>query len=157
MPRLIADGEVRITYAPTIDDEDAPTVAEVETGGTDLTPFLSSLDTPLEGEATPSADLSTAFNKTVAGTFGGEMVGEFYRDDTADDAWDLLPRNTTGYVTIRRFGGSAVAIAAADVVEVWPVRVITESPSPLNRGAVQMFTVNFATLDEPTLDAVVAA
>ena len=156
MARLIADGEVRITFAPTVTDPAAPTVAQVETAATDLTPFLSSLDTPLDGEAVPSSDLSDAFNKTVPGTFGGEMIGELYRDDTADVAWTLLPRNTLGYVVIRRFGGSDVAIVATDVVEVWPVRVITRSPSPLSRGAVQMFNVNMATLDSPSQDVVVA-
>jgi hypothetical protein len=157
MARLIADGEVRIHFAPAVADLDAPTIAEIVTAGDNITPYLSSLDTPLEGEAVPSADLSSAFNKTVPGTFGGEMIGEFYRDDTADDAYDLLPRNTLGYVVVRRFGGSTVELTAADVVEVWPVRVITRSPSPLSRGTVQMFTVNMATLDDPVVDAVVTA
>lgn len=158
MARLIADGEVRIQFVPgenAIADPDAPTAVEINTG-TDVTPHLASLDTPLEGEAVPSADLSSPFDKTVAGTYGGSMNGEFYRDDTADTAWGLFPRNTTGFFVIRRFGGSDVPIAATDEVEVWPIRVITRSPSPMTRNTVQMATVNFATLDEPSLEAVVA-
>lgn len=157
MPRTIADGEVRITFGPTVANIAAPTVAEAETGAVDITPFLRSLDTPLEGEAVDSSDLSSAFNKTSPGRFGGSMNGSMYRDDTTDTAWDTFPRNTTGYVIIRRFGGSDVLIAAADVVEVWPVRVITQSPTSLDSGNIQMFTVEFATIDEPDLDAVVAA
>jgi hypothetical protein len=156
MARTIADGEVRATYAPTVANTSAPTVAEVETAGTDITPFLSSLDTPLDGDAPDSSDLASAFNKSVAGTFGGGATGTFYRDDTTDTAWTTFPRLDEGYITIRRFGGSGVAMVATDDVEVWHVRVITRSPATLDRNSVQMFTVDFATLAEPVMDAVVA-
>jgi len=156
MVRVISDGEVRMTFAPAVAIITAPTVAEVETAGTDITPFLSSLDTPLDGEAVDSSDLASAFNKSVAGTFGGGMDGTFYRDDTTDTAWTTFVRNTTGFITIRRFGGSTVLMTIADVVEVWPVRVITRSPATMDRNNVQMFTVNYATTGEPELAAVVA-
>lgn len=157
MARTIADGEVRLYWVPSggISDTSAPTVAEI-TAGTELTGFLSSLDTPLDGESVDASDLSTAFNKSVPGTFGGGATGSFYRDDTTDTAWDTLPRLTEGFIVIRRFGGSTVAIAIADEVEVWPLRVITRSPAALDRNNVQMFTVDFATTDEPVLNAVVA-
>jgi len=155
MPRTIADGEVLINFAPAIADTDAPTTVEL-TAGVDVTPWLSSLDTPLDGDSVDSSDLSSAFNKTVAGTYGGGATATFYRDDTTDTAWDLLPRNTTGYIVIRRFGGSEVAWTAADVAEVWYVRVITESPATMDRNNVQTFDVDFAVLEEPVLDAVVA-
>lgn len=161
MARRIYDGEIRVYWVPglaTITNLSAPTVASITTTGEDVTPFLASLDTPLEGEAAPSPDLSSAFDKTVAGTFGGNVTAEMYREDLAADdlAWPLFIRNATGYLVIRRFGGSTVAIAVADEVEVWPVRVITRSPAAAERGAVQTFNVSFAALDDPVLDAVVA-
>lgn len=161
MARRIYDGEIKIQWVPGlagITVLTAPTVAQIN-AGTDVTEFIANLSTPLEGEAAPSADLSSAFDKTVAGTFGGMITAEAYREDLAadDDAWPLFVRNATGYFVIRRFGGSAVAFAAAQIVEVWPVRVITRSPADAERGAVQTFTVNFAALDEPELAAVVAA
>lgn len=157
MARTIADGVVRISWVQTISSLSAPTTTELN-AGTVISSELQSLDTPLDGEAVPSPDLSSAFRKTVAGTFGGEATGEFYRnDDGVDAAWALFSRNDTGYIVIRRFGGSDTAWTAADDVEVWPTRVITKSPAQMSAdGSVQMFTVNFATLDEPTLNAVVA-
>lgn len=159
MARLIADGEVRIEWVPgegTIASPAAPTTIELATGQ-DVTPELGSLDTPLEGEAVPAPDLSSAFQKTVAGTFGGSITANMYRnDDGSDVAWNLFDRNVTGYFVIRRFGGSDVAIATTDDVEVWPVRTITRSPNGLDTGVVQGFTANFAALDEPTMDGVVA-
>lgn len=161
MARLIADGEVRVEWVPGedgISDPSAPTTAELATGQ-NVTEELASLSTPLEGEALPSPDLSSAFQKTVAGTFGGSVEAEMYRnDDGSDVAWVLFERNVTGWFVVRRFGGSDVAIATSDEVECWPVRCITRSPSDMDAGgSIQMFNSAFATLDEPTMDAVVAA
>ena len=154
MARVIADGEVKINWVVTISAVTQPTTTEIS-AGTEVTPYLQSLDTPLDGDAVDASDLSTAFNKSVAGTFGGGASADMYRDDTTDTAYAAFPRNTTGYMVIRRFGGSDTAWAAADEVEVWPLRVITRSPSTMDRNTVQMFSVDFATLDEPTLNAVV--
>lgn len=159
MARLIADGEVRIEYVTgetAISDMSAPSLGTELNAAVNITPFLASLDTPLEGESVPSPDLSSAFDKTVAGTFGGSMSAEMYRDDTTDTAWTTFPRNETGFMVIRRFGGSDTALAQSDEVEVWKVRCISRSPASLDRGGVQMFTATFATLDEPELAATVA-
>lgn len=157
MPRLINDGEIKVAFLTTIANTAAPTTTEI-TAGDDITGFMQSLDTPLDGDAVPASDLSSAFRKTVAGQYGGDVTMEMYRESTTDAAYVLFPRNTTGYLVIRRFGGSDVAFAAADEVEVWNVRVITRSPATASAdGSVQMFTVNCATLDEPVEDAVVAA
>ncbi len=153
MPRVIGNGEVRIVWATTVTPS-APTAAEIG-AGTVITPFVSSIDTPLDGDAPDASDLSSAFNKTVAGKFGGNVNATMYRDDTTDTAYDLFPRGTTGYLVIRRFGGSSAAIVATDEVEVWNLRVITRSDQTLDDGSVQMFTVNFAAIDEPSIDVAV--
>lgn len=155
MPRVISNGEVQIHWVPTISDPTAPTVAEIG-AGTDITGFISSLDTPLDGNAPDASDLSSAFNKTVAGKFGGNVSSQMYRDDTTDTAFALFPRGTTGYIVIRRFGGSSVAIAMGDDVDVWNLRVITRSDVALDDESVQAFMVDFAALDEPDIGATVA-
>ena len=155
MSRVIADGEVLINFAPTIASVAAPTTTEL-TAGVDITPFLSSFDTPLDGDAVDSSDLSSAFNKTVAGTYGGNITAEMYRDDTTDTAWTTFDRSVEGYFVIRRFGGSGVAWTIADSAEVYHVRIITKSPGSLDRNSVQMFNVDAAVLDEPELAAVIA-
>jgi len=155
MARTIADGEVLINFAPTIADPAAPSLTEL-TAGTDVTPFMSTFDTPLDGDAVDSADLSSAFNKTVAGVYGGNIQSEMYRDDDGTDAaWALFDRDTDGYFVIRRFGGTTTAWTNLDDAEVYHVRIITKSPTGLDRNSVQMFTIDAAVLDEPVLDAVV--
>lgn len=155
MSRTIADGEVLINFAPIVANTAAPTVAELG-AGTDVTPFLSTIDTPLDGDAVDSSDLASAYNKTVAGTYGGNISAEMYRDDTTDTAWTTFDRNVEGYFVVRRFGGSGTAWAVADSAEVYHVRIITKSPGTLDRNNVQMFSVDAAVLDEPVLTAVVA-
>ncbi len=155
MPRTIADGVVLVNFAPVVANTSAPTVAELG-AGFDVTPFLSSIDTPLDGDAVDSSDLASAFNKTVAGTYGGNITADLYRDDTTDTAWTTFDRNVVGYFVIRRFGGSGVAWNIADPAEVFYVRIITKSPGTLDRNNVQMFSVDAAVLEEPVLTAVVA-
>lgn len=156
MVRVIADGEVKVAFVSGgVTTKTAPTLAQI-TGGTEITSFLQSLDTPLDGESVDSSDLSSAFNKNVAGTYGGGASATMYRDDTTDTAWTTFPRNTTGDLVIRRFGGSDVAFATGDAVEVWPVRVITRSPATMDRNSVQSFSVDFATTDEPELISTIA-
>lgn len=153
MSRVIPDGEVRIHAVTTIANIQAPTQAEVQ-AGTDITPYLASMDTPLDGNRVPAGDLSTAFRITAAGKFGGDITMDVHRGTTgADDtAYDLFPRGTETNIVIRRFGGSTVNLATADVVEVWPVRVVTRSPAPLEEEALQMSTVDMAATAEPAID-----
>ena len=158
MARVIPDGEVRISEVATIADTTAPTAAEIA-AGTDITPFIQSIETPLEGNRVPSGDLASAFRKTSPGKFGGDVTMDIHRGTVAldDTAYDLFPRDTQTHIVIRRFGGSTVAIIAADVVEVWPVRVVTRSPHSLEEEALQMVTVDMAATDAPDIDVAVAA
>ena len=64
MPRTIVDGEIRVTFNSTLGDKDSPSAAQVE-GDLNVTPYLRSIDTPLEGEAVDASDISTAFNVTA--------------------------------------------------------------------------------------------
>lgn len=156
MARVIPDGEVRISEVATISNIQAPTAAEIG-AGTDITPYIASIDTPLEGNRVPSGDLSSAFRKTSPGKFGGDITMDIHRGTLAadDTAYDLFPRDTQTNIVIRRFGGSGTAIAAADVVEVWPIRVVTRSPHALEEEALQMVTVDCAATDEPAIDVAV--
>ena len=156
MSRVIADGEVRISEVATIADTTAPTAGEVA-AGTDITPFLQSADTPVEGNRVNSGDLSTAFRITAPGKFGGDLTMEIHRGTIAadDTAYDLFPRDTVTHIVVRRFGGSGVAMATSDVVQVYPVRVVSRSPHPLDEESLQMVSVDFATTAAPDIDVTV--
>ena len=157
--RITPDGYTKVHIVDTIASAAAPTLVEI-TAGTEVTPFLTpaGIDTPEEGTDADISSLASVRDFSIPATIGGDLVAEFYRDDTADDAWDAMPYNQVTNLVIARFGGSDTdnAIQAADVVEVWPVRVSQRSVSRLTRGEAQRFTVRFALSGDPTLDAVVA-
>ena len=157
MSRVIPDGEVRISEVSTISDTTAPTQAEL-LAGTDITPFVQSIDTPQEGNRVNASDLSSAFRITAPGKFGGDMSMEVHRGTVAGDdvAYDLFTRDTVTHVVVRRFGGSSVAMATSDVVEVYPIRVVSRSPHALEEEALQMVSVDMATTAEPDIDVTVA-
>ena len=159
MPRITPDGYSKVWFTTTIVSIAAPTLVEIELGE-ELTPFLTrtGIDTPEEGTDADSSSLASPRDFSVPATIGGDIVGELYRDDTADDAWDALARLTEGYLVIARFGGGGTdnAIAVADVVEVYPVRVSQRSPARLTGGETQRFVTRFALSTDPNLAATVA-
>jgi len=157
--RITPDGYTKVHIVDSIASLAAPTLAEIG-AGTEVTPFLTpaGLDTPEEGTDADSSSLASARDFSIPATIGGDIVGEFYRDDTSDDAWTAMPRLQVTNLVIARFGGSGAdnAIATTDTVEVWPVRVSQRSNSRLTRGEALRFVVRFALSGDPELAAVVA-
>lgn len=161
MARRGSTGEIRVMYVPSIANKAAPTATEVG-AGTNLTPDMlrDGLDTPLSAQTLDAGDAADKYNATVPDTYGGDPVtytGHRHAKDTDDDsvAWSTLVRGTGGYIVVRRNGGSDVAIAANDVVEVWPIEVISRAPSTIG-SQTQRFTATCAVPSTPELDAVVA-
>lgn len=160
MARFIPDGVLEVVLAPDVDDMEAPTLAEV-TAGTRVTGFLRAMSTPLEGSIVDTPDVSSRFNKTVSGTYGGQEASmEFYRDDTQenDTAWNLLPRGTTIYAIIARRGGTGTngIIDTGDYVDVWELEVVTRNPADYSRNEPTGFMCSFAVPEEPVEDVQVA-
>lgn len=153
-------GEIRVWFVPTIANTSAPTVAEIN-AGTDLTPFLrrDGLTTPQAGSTIDSSDASSRFNKTAPGTYGGDPLSiQLKRDSVpgSDTAYAALPRDTAGYVVVRRFGGSALAPAASQKVEVFTGTVISREMAAIGDNEVQRFTVMFSVEAVPVDSATVA-
>ena len=161
MARKGSTGEIRVWFVPTITSTAAPTVAEI-TAGTDLTPFLTrdGLDTPQGAETIDVSDASSRQNKSAPGTYGGDVITlKCHRDsvNADDDAWTTLVRGTEGYIVVRRFGGSSVAVAASQKVEVYPGEVSTRQPDPIAANEDQKFTTQFAVNGAINDSATVAA
>lgn len=159
MGRVIPNEETWVGFTDTIAAADLePTAAEV-TACTDVTPFLMSLNASSQGNQVPTPSFDTLFETSIPGTSQATFQADFYRDDDDDVAWDLLPRKTEGYFIVSRFGGSGTdqKPIAADIVEVWPVRVTSRTAASMQNNAVQTFSVSCAVNIEPNEAAVVAA
>jgi hypothetical protein len=164
MARTGTTGVLALRFVPSIANKAAPTVAEIN-AGTDLTALLvrDGLTTPLEGNTIDVSDVSSSYNSTAAGTYGGQPVGVKLLRDTvsgSDTGWSTLPRLTSGFLVVRRFGGatnaSGDAFASAQRVEVWPITVLSREMMQIAENEAQKFEVKCAVTSAPNDSAVVA-
>lgn len=123
-------------------DYSAPTETEIATA-VDVTPFLMSLNASTQGNVVPTPSFDTLFETSIIGTSQATFAADFYRDDVVDTAWETLPRGEVGYFIISRFGGSGVdqMPMAGDIVEVWPVNVVSRTATNMQNNTVQSFSI----------------
>jgi len=162
MARGIGAGIAELWYVATIAIYTAPTTTELN-AGVDLTGFLTDggLTTPFAGSVVDGADMSSAFNKTSSGTYGGQpLTAEFFKDlvQGSDTAFTTLPRGTVGYFAIvRRPLAAKSTFAIADFVDIWPMDVITADDLPIQRNELQRFMTECAVTDVPAIDFALVA
>lgn len=159
MARVIPNEQTWVGFATTIVAADLePTAAEV-TAATNLTPLLMGINAASQGNTVPTPSFDSLFETSIIGTSQATFSADFYRDDVNDDAWEALPRGTAGYFIISRFGGSGTdqKPIAGDVVEVWPVTVVSRTAANMANNTVQTFTITCSVNIEPNEAAVVAA
>lgn len=169
MSRTRSDGVVKLTYVAALADPTEATLDEAN-NGVHLHDLLrpDGLDIPQAGQTIDNADAGSSFDKTGRGTYGGSNgTVQLYRDaEVAGDlGWDTLPRGTTGYFIVGRFGGSdgtnadpaQNAYAVGDRIEIVPIDVTTRFMQPIARNQMQRCTVNFSIPDEIHDDAVIVA
>lgn len=161
MSKYVSDGIIRLYYCADLDNTAAPALSEIA-AGTELTSFMMSLDTPLEGSVVDAATADSAYNSTVAGTYGGQPVtGEFTRDQVQanDTAWNTLAFRTEGYLIIARRGGGGAnnALQAGDKVDVFNIDVSSRNPVAYGRNELAKFALGAAVLTPPVFDATIVA
>lgn len=164
MSRIASTGVIAAKFVPTIASIAAPTTAEI-TAGTDLTPLLTrdGLTTPSDGSTIDVAGANNRYNATASGSYGGQPITiKMFRDTVSgtDLGWTTLPRQTQGYLVIRRFGGttnsSGDAFASGQKVEVWPIDVLSRTMLPIADNEAQKFEVQCAVPSAPNDNATVA-
>lgn len=159
MSKFIPNGRCWIGFTATLtnvaDDTDplVPAVADIS-GATDLTPLVISLNASAQGNQVPTPALNSLFETSTVGTNQATFTADFYRDDVDDDAWDALPRATTGFIIISRLDP---APTTGDHVEVWPVKVTSRTPASMATNTAQTFTVTCSVPREPNEDVAITA
>lgn len=160
MARIIPNENTWIGFLPAVASLAAPTAAEI-TAGKDLTGYTISLNASTQGNTVPTPSLDTLFETSIAGTVQASFTGDFYRDDvappTGDLAWATLPRRTSGFFLISRFGTDGAAPSSGDTVEVWPILVVSRTMSNMSNNTVMTFTMTASVPVEPNEAATVAA
>lgn len=157
MTRVIPNENTWVGFAASVASPTlVPTTGEIN-GAVNLTPFLMGINASSQGNTVPTPSFDSLFETTILGTSQASFSADFYRDDIADTAWTTLPRGTEGYFIISRFGGSGVdqKPQGGDVVEVWPVQVVSRTAANMANNTVQSFTVTCSVNIEPNENATV--
>jgi len=161
MGRYVPEGTMEVALITTVALPAAPTATELN-AGVDLTPFaVGDLDMPFEGSTAEAGDLSSRFNKTAPGDYGGqEGSASFHKDSVFanDDAWTALPRDFEGYLAVAIRGlATAGTWAIGDYVDLWPITILSRSLNAQARNTTTRFTVKMAITDVPAEDFAITA
>lgn len=155
MPKLAHEGNTKVHFLPDAVSLAAPTVANI-TAGTNLTRFVTKdgVATPNNQNMIDSANIDEVFDSQEVGSYGGSPLAlTMFRDDTDDEAWELIEYGTRGFVLICRRG---VPILASNV-EMYAVAMHAPVPLDTATNEMQKFKAMFAVTQAPNLNAVVAA
>lgn len=126
---VVNDGNHLLLWVPTIDDPAEPTVVELtDEAVLDLTCYLTDSGwTPgMTEERVPDNRLCTDQNYSLPGrkTFAPNIIFTSNPEEpTADEARTTLDPGTDGYLVWRPLVPYEQAVAAADLVNVYPVQV----------------------------------
>ena len=152
MGRVVHEDELHVYHVPQIADLSTPTVSEITSDGTDLTPFLAADGVAYNGTRnTASTELLTGKIVQRPGTRGYAPTLTGLRDDESDDFWDEFAYGQRGHLVVSPVGvpesGSKVHV----------FKGAAQEPSPENSSAntFQRAVVEFPAEDWD-LDATVA-
>lgn len=158
MTRRTHEEYTRVWFVTTISSIAAPTTAELA-AGTDITAFIpkDGLKVGATNNAVKNDDITSAFMPEIPGSYGNKINCTFFRDDSADTAWNLLnTRNTSGYLVIRRMIATTTAATAGQKVETYPVSVGQPMPQDTAENERIKFAVDFFVTATPNLKGTLA-
>lgn len=157
MSDLFVDGNVKVSFVPSIANIHAPTTTELN-AGTSLEPYIT--PTGLQIKATTASidtsSLASTFTTQGSGRRSFAITIEMKRQTPTDVAYNLVPYRTSGFLVVRRTVTSTTAWTTGQTVEVYPV--ITGEPEltpPAINEVSKFISPMMMTLD-PDTRAVIA-
>lgn len=162
MSDLLADGNVKATWVVSIANIALPTVAELTAGSIVALECLitkDGLDIGGETAAVENTALCSTDDTEEPGRVKRNIKLTCKRKDTPseDKAWTTLLYKASGYLVVRREVDVDTAYAAAQAVEVYPVRCGEPIMQKPEANSVQKFDVTLFNNSTANTRAVVAA
>jgi len=149
---MLLDGNIKVSWVPTVANLAAPTVAELTAG------------VSLEERLTPDGlsitfDTSMIPNSALNSTYDTEQVGRSKVTTTlkykagavgsTDDVRDALSFRAVGVLAVRRGVDAATAWTAAQEVELYPSQCGRPNPDAPAPNAIQVVTVQLGSTGTP--------
>ena len=153
--RFSRKGTIKIKFVPSIASTALlPTRAEIS-AGTDLTDGVHSIDGwTLENQPIETPDMGTTFVAKIDGddSAADSSLG-FYEDNTLDDIETDLAKGTAGFIVFFSKGD----VPAAKGMDVYPVKVASNSKQYSADNEPAKINVQFVITDRPVFNQVVPA
>lgn len=159
MPDVLADGNTRVAFVPSISNQASPTVAELNAGI--LLQSVITADGLVGFEASTAevdtTSLASTFNTKTIGRddFSGTMLRLKKQTYGADTAFTTLARGVTGFIVVRRGVLETTAWTAAQTPEVYPIICGQRKMLPPEANSIQRYEVPTPITAAPTLAATV--
>jgi hypothetical protein len=150
--RYYPPGTRQVYWVPSIADTASPTRAELD-AGTDLTGEISAMAGFSVSSATVSVpDLSSRFAPDIPGAITAESSSiTLYTSEDSQDARQLLPRDTEGFVVVLWEGDTS-----GRLMDVFPVTV-TSAPKDVTTTNAGTITIDFAVTSTPSENVTIPA
>lgn len=150
--RYYPPGTREVYWVPAIANKSAPTRAELD-AGTNLTGEISAMAGFSVASATVSVpDLANRFAPDIPGQITAQSSSiTMYTSEDSQDARQLLPRDTAGYVCVLWEGDTP-----GHLMDVFPVTV-TSAPKDVTTTNAATITIDFAITSVPVENVVIPA
>lgn len=159
MADMITDGNIKVTFVPSVANIAAPTVAEL-TAGTTLECLITAdgADVSVSEDVISIPKLCETSNSEAPGRTTYKITLTIVRKDnpTEDVAWTTLLRKTAGFLVFRYGPPVTTAYATTQSVQVFPGTFGERMPQKPAANAAVTFQSMFYSSAVPDLDAVVA-
>ena len=159
MPDIVIDGMVRVGFAPTIANINAPTTTELNAGIL-LSPVMTA-----DGLQGFQASTATVDNSSLESQFDTNTIGRdsfsgtklrLKKQSGTDTAYTTLTRGTTGYIVVRRGILASTAWTSGQAVEVYPITCAQTGHVDYEKNTVQRYDVGTPITSSPALRAAIA-
>lgn len=151
--RFNRKGTTKIYYVPTIASTTLlPTTAEI-TAGKDYTQQINAIDGwSIENQPIETPDMASTFVSKIDGDdSAADSSLTFYEDDTLDDIETDLAKGTAGFIVIFSKGKTA----GDKGMDVFPIKVASNSKSYSTDNEAAKITVQFVITDRPAFNQTV--
>lgn len=159
MADMLNDGNIKVTYVPSIANISAPTTTEL-TAGTDLECLITAdgFQPTVNEEVVSVPKLCETISAEAPGRATHQIVLTMVRqDESAEDVgWTTMLRGTSGYLVVRYGVAYDTAYAVSDDVQVFPGKSGERRPQPPEANGATQFQSQWYVSAQPDMDAVVA-
>lgn len=149
--RYYTVGVTKVLFVPTIADPATPTRTELD-AGTDVTSEIAEFEGwSTTSEAIETPDMVSRFVSSIPGQITAEESSiSFYASKTGEDARQLLPRDTTGFIIWMDSGD----VPTTGTMDVYPVTVAS-APKVRSMDSATLIRVDFQITSEPSEDVTI--